>query len=310
MRLLSYHTDNGWRGALVVERDGDRPVRVVDIEAAARSAGISPAPVAVREVVERSQGHWPELAAAADDLRDSTPGAVLECADLLIGPPIPDPDKIVLLGLNYSDHAEEAGLPEPPSPLLFAKYRNALIGPTEPLFLPTPDVSDEVDWEGELAVVIGRRAESVSESDAMTYVAGYTVMNDVSARDLQRATGQWLAGKSLDGFAPCGPTLVSTDEIADPHDLLVQTLVNGEVMQSGTTGKMIFRIAETIAYISRVMTLVPGDIIATGTPAGVGSKRTPPVFLHPGDVVTVEIEGVGTVATPVRSAADKPAVVV
>lgn len=305
MRLLSYLTPHGWRGGVVVSREGDRPVGVVDIHAASEHAGVSPT-TTVREAVELSAPDREAIAAAAQALASVRPGLVLAYGDLTIGPPIPDPDKIVLLGLNYSDHAAEAGLAEPPAPMLFAKYRNALIGPDEPLYLPAPQVTEEVDWEGELAVVIGRRTADVSTEEAMDSVLGYTVLNDLSARDLQNETGQWLAGKSLDGFAPCGPVLVTADEVPDPYALTIETRVNDRVMQSGGTGLMIFRIAETIAFVSRVMTLVPGDIIATGTPAGVGSRRTPPVFLGPGDTVSVDIPGIGVVTTPVLSGAAKP----
>ncbi|HET7090027.1 MAG TPA: fumarylacetoacetate hydrolase family protein, partial [Anaerolineae bacterium] len=222
--------------------------------------------------------------------------AVRAVDDAHLGPPIVDPEKIICLGLNYRDHAKEAGLPIPPVPILFAKYRNALTGPTSPIILP--GVSEESDYEAELAVVIGRRCKGVAAAEALSVVAGYMAFNDVSARDVQLRTSQWLAGKSLDTFGPCGPALV-IDEIRDPQALSVSTRVNGETLQQGNTRDMIFSVAESVAFISQLMTLQPGDIIATGTPAGVGYKREPPIFLHHGDIVEVEIEGIGMLRNPV-----------
>jgi len=213
-----------------------------------------------------------------------------------LGPPIPDPEKIICLGLNYRSHAEEAGLSVPKVPILFAKYRNALTGPTSPIILP--GISEEIDYEGELAVVVGKQCKNVAVEEALDYVAGYMAFNDVSARDLQMRTGQWLSGKTLDTFAPCGPALV-INEISDPQDLDISTRVNGQTLQQSNTRNMIFSVAETLAYISQLMTLEPGDIIATGTPEGVGFKRNPPIFLRHGDVVEVEIEGIGALRNPV-----------
>ena len=216
--------------------------------------------------------------------------------DVLLGPPIPDPDKIICLGLNYKSHAEEAQLKLPEVPMLFAKYRNALIGPTSSIVLPK--FSKEVDYEGELAVVIGRRGKDIPTGNALEYVAGYMAFHDVSARDLQFRTSQFLSGKTLDTFAPCGPSLV-INEINDPQNLNITTRVNGKTLQNGNTRDMIFPIAETIAHISQLMTLEPGDIIATGTPGGVGFKRTSPIFLQDGDVVEVEVEKIGMLRNPV-----------
>jgi 2-keto-4-pentenoate hydratase/2-oxohepta-3-ene-1,7-dioic acid hydratase in catechol pathway len=227
-------------------------------------------------------------------------GAELETVEL--GPPLPDPDKIVCLGLNYRGHAQEVGRPLPEVPMLFAKFRNSLVGPTAPIVLPA--MSSTVDYEGELAVIIGARCRSVSEADALHYVGGYSVMNDVSARDLQRQTGQWLAGKAIDTFAPMGPGVIPASRIPDPQDLELITRLNGEVVQRAGTADMIFTVAQAISFISSLMTLEPGDIIATGTPAGVGSAQSPPRFLVSGDVVEVEIEGIGTISnTAVAEAA-------
>jgi len=217
---------------------------------------------------------------------------------LHLGPPVPDPDKIICLGLNYRSHAEEVGFSIPTVPILFAKFRNALTGPTSPVILP--DASQEIDYEGELAVVIRKQCKSVLEDEALEYVAGYMALNDISARDLQFRSGQWLSGKTLDTFAPCGPALV-LDEISDPQNIDITTRINGQIFQQDNTRNMIFSVAFAISYISQLMTLEPGDIIATGTPEGVGFKRKPPVFLHDGDIVEVEIEGIGKLRNPVAN---------
>jgi 2-keto-4-pentenoate hydratase/2-oxohepta-3-ene-1,7-dioic acid hydratase in catechol pathway len=211
--------------------------------------------------------------------------------------PIPRPGKVICIGLNYRNHAEESGLPLPEVPILFPKYANSVIGPDDPIVLP-PETA-EPDYEAELGVVIGRRASRVPEADALSYVAGYTCMNDISARDLQNRTSQWMLGKAIDTFLPCGPWLVTTDEIPDPQDLAIGLRLNGEQLQSSTTGQMVFGVAELIAFISRTLTLEPGDLIATGTPPGVGFARKPPIWLRDGDRVEVEIEGIGTLANPV-----------
>ncbi len=222
---------------------------------------------------------------------------IFEAASLELGPPVPDPDKIICIGLNYADHASEAGLAQTEVPLFFAKYRNSLTGPTSPILLPR--VSRQIDYEGELAVIIGTRCKEVSEQEAPGYVAGYTIMNDVSARDLQMRTSQFIAGKTLDTFAPMGPGMVLASAIPDPQALLLTTRVNGQVVQQASTATMIFSVARIISFLSSLMTLEPGDIIATGTPSGVGFKRTPPLFLQDGDVVEVEIEGIGQLRNPV-----------
>ena len=210
---------------------------------------------------------------------------------------IPRPGKIVCVGLNYRDHAAEGGMDLPKAPLLFAKWANTLIGDGDAIVLP-PE-SKQVDYEAELGVVIGAKAKRVSEGDALDHVAGYICVNDVSARDLQFADGQWTRGKSPDTFCPVGPRLVPREEIADPQALAIRCLVNGQVLQDSSTAQMIFSVAEIIAYTSQIITLEPGDLIATGTPAGVGVFRDPKVLLSDGDEVAVEIEGVGTLTNPV-----------
>jgi 2-keto-4-pentenoate hydratase/2-oxohepta-3-ene-1,7-dioic acid hydratase in catechol pathway len=212
--------------------------------------------------------------------------------------PIDRPGKIICVGLNYQDHADEQGVAAPEQPILFAKWQTALVGPGEPIVLPP--VAQEVDYEAELGVVIGARVRGISAERALEAVRGYVCVNEVSARDLQFADGQWTRAKSIDTFCPVGPRLVPRNEIADPQALRIRCIVNGDVMQDSSTAAMIFSVAEVIAFASETMTLEPGDLIATGTPAGVGFTREPPVFLQDGDEVRVDIEGVGVITNPVR----------
>jgi 2-keto-4-pentenoate hydratase/2-oxohepta-3-ene-1,7-dioic acid hydratase in catechol pathway len=211
--------------------------------------------------------------------------------------PIARPQKIVCLGLNYRDHAEEQGVELPEKPLLFAKWPNTLIGPGEAIVIP-PSV-EKCDYEAELAVVLGARVSRVSRENALEAVHGYLCANDVSARDLQFGDGQWTRGKSVDTFCPIGPELVPAADVPDPHDLRIRALVNGEVMQDSTTANLVFGIDEIISFASQTVTLEPGDLILTGTPAGVGVFRKPPRLLQPGDEVTIEIEGIGSLTNPV-----------
>ena len=208
------------------------------------------------------------------------------------------PGKIVCVGLNYLDHAQETGQEVPRAPLLFAKWPNTLIGHGDTIVLPRE--AGEVDYEAELGVVIGTTAKHVAEAQALDHVEGYICLNDVSARDLQFADGQWTRGKSPDTFCPVGPRLVARGEIDDPQQLAIRCILNGQTMQDSSTAQMIFSVAEIIAYVSRVITLEPGDLIATGTPAGVGVFRDPKVLLKDGDEVSVEIDGLGTLTNPVE----------
>ncbi|MBY0523339.1 MAG: fumarylacetoacetate hydrolase family protein [Gemmataceae bacterium] len=214
-------------------------------------------------------------------------------------PPIPDPRKIVCLGLNYRDHAAETGAPIPKEPVLFSKYATALIGHGDQIVLPP--VSQEVDFEAELVIVIGKRGRNIKADAAMGYVFGYTVGHDVSARDwqLKKDQKQWMAGKTFDTFAPTGPAIVTTDEVPDPQVLGIKLRLNGETMQDSNTKQMIFNVEQTLAYISQIFTIEPGDLIFTGTPPGVGIARKPQVWLKAGDVVEVEIEGLGVLRNPV-----------
>ena len=213
--------------------------------------------------------------------------------------PIAVPSKIICIGLNYRDHAAESGMAIPERPLIFSKWPNALIGPGDAIVLPT--LSDQVDYEAELGVVIGTRAAKVAVADALAHVKGYCCTNDVSARDVQLGDGQWARGKSLDTFCPVGP-LVPASQVPDPQQLRVRAILNGETMQDASTADMIFSVAEIISFISLGITLEPGDLILTGTPPGVGFARKPPIFLRAGDEITVEIDGLGSLSNPVRSA--------
>lgn len=217
-----------------------------------------------------------------------------------IGPCIGHSRKFLCVGLNYVDHARETGMPLPDEPVLFMKATSAIAGPNDELYLPRG--SEKTDWEVELGVVIGRTARHVEAGEALAHVAGYCVINDLSERAFQlEGTGQWVKGKSCDGFGPIGPFLVTPDEIGDVQDLAMQLTVNGEVKQQGSTASMHFSVAFLISYISRFMTLEPGDIISTGTPAGVGMGFNPPTFLRAGDVVELEIEGLGSQRQQVRA---------
>jgi len=214
--------------------------------------------------------------------------------------PIDRPGKIICVGLNYRDHAEEQGVELPTAPLLFAKWNNTLIGPGEPIVIPP--IVTKTDYEAELGVVIGARVSKVSAEHALEAVAGYICVNDVSARDLQFADGQWSRGKSPDTYCPVGPQLVPRDEIRDPQKLAIRAILNGETLQDSTTANMVFGVAEIIAYVTQTITLEPGDLIATGTPAGVGAFRDQKVFMQPGDEITIEIEGLGSLTNPVTAA--------
>ncbi len=212
--------------------------------------------------------------------------------------PIALPSKVVCVGLNYRDHAAEAGLEAPDQPILFAKWNNTLIGPGDEILIPR---EGRTDYEAELAVVIGRRAQGVTPEEALDYVEGYLCANDITARDHQFDDGQWVRGKSLDTFCPVGPAVVPRDQIPDPQNLRIRLWLNGELLQDSSTAHMIFSIAEIISFVSRTATLEPGDLILTGTPAGVGVYRNPPIGLKDGDELSVEIENIGVLTNPVRT---------
>ena len=233
--------------------------------------------------------NWPEKIAEIND-----PGQTFKDR---IGCPIHAPSKIICLGKNYAEHAKEGGFENPENPLIFCKTPNALNGPFDPIILPKS--SGQIDWEVELAIIIAKEGKRISKAEALDYIAGFTVMNDVSGREAQFSDSQWFRGKSFDGFAPAGPFIVTPDEIGDVNNLRLTAKVDGEIMQDGNTRDMIFDVSTIIEDISEDITLIPGDIISTGTPAGVGIFRDPPVVLKPGNVVECYIENIGTIVNKV-----------
>ncbi len=227
-------------------------------------------------------------------------GEVVPLAGADLAPVIPKPDKIVCVGVNYRDHIEEMGREAPGYPTYFTKYARALIGPNDDIVLPDPDTSTSIDWECELALVIGSPVRNVSGADALAAIAGFCVLNDVSVRDWQRRTTQFLAGKTFEGLTPVGPTLVTADTVGDGSGLDLSTTVNGVIKQQSNTSHLVFNAVDIVADLSRIMTLDPGDIVATGTPGGVGAARTPPEFLKPGDEMVTTIEGLGSLTNRCR----------
>jgi acylpyruvate hydrolase len=283
--------------------------RLVDVAALARavrqSGGSSPSwlleAADTLDIIRRGAEALEEIGALVEGAR----GASLDgervsfATDTVEFLPAVNPSKILAIGRNYVDHAIEGGAEPPAAPLVFTKLPNSLTAHEAPIVLPT--ISTQVDYEAELAVVIGRRAKRVSEQEALRYVFGYTLINDVSARDLQFGDGQWVRGKGLDTFAPLGPFITTRDEIEDVQALDIEGRLNGEVMQSSNTSKMIFKVAYLVSYISQGITLEAGDVIATGTPEGVGFFRKPPVLLKEGDVFEVVIENLGTLRNTVAA---------
>jgi 2-keto-4-pentenoate hydratase/2-oxohepta-3-ene-1,7-dioic acid hydratase in catechol pathway len=281
MRLLTYQTADGPAAGIQVH-DTLVPADAIDAPAST-----------VRGLLEALDGDGlRELAARAKDAEERVP-----LAHATLCAPIPDAHKIICLGLNYRDHAEETGQETPAAPMWFAKFANSLSGSGQPIVLPAAH-AEYVDYEAELALVIGRTARNVEAEDALSYLAGAMPFNDVSARDLQLQNALWTSGKAIDTFAPCGPALVTLDEVGDLTSLELRTRINGEVLQQGTTANLIFGPADLIAWLSRTITLLPGDIIATGTPAGVGAVQGR--FLRDGDTVEIEIDGLGTLVNTVR----------
>lgn len=245
------------------------------------------------------QGGTEALRRAKDWLHKAPSDATFPLAKVRLLAPLSRPPKIICVGLNYRDHALECNAEIPKVPTIFSKYTTAIIGPGEAIMLPKH--SKEPDYEAEFAVVIGKGGRYISKDRWREHVFGYTNVNDVSARDFQMATSQWMIGKTFDTFAPIGPTIVTADEIPDPHALDIQMIINGEVLQSSNTSQMVFRIADLIEHISSVFTLEPGDIISTGTPAGVGEAKKPPRWLRPGDKVVVRISGIPELYNEVRA---------
>ena len=282
MRLVTYDAGSGPRaGAL-------RGKAIVDVW---KALGGDPpdGPPSVRALLE--SGRVEDAAAAVAE----SEGVDIPASDPRLLPPIPDPDKLIGIGLNYRSHAEEAGLDPPATPTFFAKYRNALAAPGAEVALPA--ASEKVDYEAEVAFVVGRRARDVGEADASAHIAGFTLLNDLSARDLQMATPQWMPGKVFDGSAPCGPALVTPDEAGPSDAIEIELVRNGETMQQASTADLIHPVPALLAYLSGLMTLEPGDVVFTGTPAGVGSLRRPRVWLEPGDELAVVSPQLGRLET-------------
>ena len=298
MRLVRYQSHEGPRlgvgvGELIYdavklfEQAGER---APDVVVRADMKSICAAPDAV--VVYLAE-HLPQLklAQSPDGQTCFAPG------ELKLLPPMPDPGKFICIGLNYQDHCDEQNKPRPERPILFGKYNNAIVGSGDDVIKST--VTEKLDFEGELAVVIGARAKRVKRANALDHVFGYTIVNDISARDVQKSDVQFLRAKSQDTFAPMGPCIVTIHDIKNPQELTIRTTVNGQLLQNSTTANMIFGVAELIEFISEGITLEPGDIISTGTPAGVGVHRTPPILLQPGDVVQVEIGSIGSITNTI-----------
>lgn len=284
-----------YRAALLQAGNGDE-LAVADLRVPAEMAGLLAGGAASIRAAEQAIAFAREQLARGNGALRAL-GIVYAAGEVSLLPPVTRPDKIICLGLNYRDHAAESGMAVPDYPVLFHKVRGSLIGHGQPIVIPC--VTDRVDYEGELTIIIGRRGKYIDEREAYAYIAGYTIGHDVSARDLQFRTSQWTAGKMLDTFGPLGPFLVTRDEVPDPHHLSIRTILNGAVMQDGNTADMIFQVPFIVSYISQITTLEPGDVIMTGTPAGIGNARTPPVFMHPGDSVSIEIERLGTLTNPV-----------
>lgn len=287
MRLISYRTSSGGEGLGVVAGTSWIP-----------AGALSPdGPSTIDALLNAGPAALEALRARADPARIARDGQSLDGLDLLA--PVPRPGKVVAIGRNYRDHAAEEGVAAPDAPLIFSKWSSCVVGPDAEIRWD-PAFTSQVDYEAELAVVIGRTARRVSEADALDYVLGYTCLNDVSARDLQFGDGQWVRGKSLDTFCPMGPVLVTADEIPDPQVLAIACRVAGRTLQEANTADMYFGVAAIISHCSQAFRLDPGDVIATGTPGGVGIFRDPPILLGDGDEVVVEIERIGRLRNTCR----------
>jgi 2-keto-4-pentenoate hydratase/2-oxohepta-3-ene-1,7-dioic acid hydratase in catechol pathway len=281
MRLVSFHGEDGLR--LGVETDAG----VADVTEAAGDGGRA----SVRSLAGAGSEALQRVRQAAESASDVVP-----VEQLRLAPAVPDAGKIICVGLNYRKHAAEGGMPVPERPIYFAKYGNSLAGSGEAVVIPA--VTEKADYEIELVAVIGRRAKKVSEESALGHVFGYATGNDLSARELQMRSSQWMYGKAIDGFAPLGPYVVTSDEIPDPQALDLQCWVNGDLRQSSNTRDMVFSVAELVSDLSQIMTLEPGDVIYTGTPEGVILGMAEQVWLQPGDEVVCEVQGLGRLVTP------------
>jgi 2-keto-4-pentenoate hydratase/2-oxohepta-3-ene-1,7-dioic acid hydratase in catechol pathway len=308
MQIISFATEesgfNTPRMGIILRVGGGDSGRRLDCEKLFAPAERPSNPLAWFDM----DGRWYQTAATTAARLETDPGAFAEARgkgwlvaaqDAYWFAPVPRPGKIVCIGMNYRDHAAELSLAVPKAPAIFSKFSSCVIAPGEPVILP--EGSEQLDYEAELAVVIGRRAHRVSAANAYDHILGYTAFNDVTARDFQFGDPQWQRGKSCDTFAPMGQTIVTTDEIRDPHALRITFRLNGVVMQDSSTDQMIFRVPELIEFITRNITLEPGDVIATGTPPGVGYARKPAVFLKAGDRMSVDIESIGSLGNPIEA---------
>ena len=302
MKFVSYVKNGRQRAGLVCES------MVVDLESASQAEAVrrrheKPLPPSVKGILEMGEeglavASFVESEFAIRPPEEFPPDYGLPLHEAELAAPVPDPQKIMCIGLNYRDHCEEQNKPLPEKPILFAKFPTALIGHNQAIVKPV--LTQKMDYEAELGVVIGKKGKNIPEDEALSHVAGYTIVNDVTARDIQASDGQWVRAKSFDTFAPSGPFLVTTDEAPDPQNLDIRLTVNGELRQRSNTRNMVFSVAYLVSYLSRVCTLLPGDMISTGTPGGVGVFRDPPVFLKGGDVVSIEIDGLGALGNPVK----------
>lgn len=287
MRMLTYHTPDGL--ALGIKTESG----VLDVQTAAKALELSDVTTTPKAFFTQGLDALPglETLLAEAEASENVGAWTFDEAALTLGPSVYNPEKILCIGLNYRQHAEESGSEVPEVPVLFSKFNNALTAHGAPISVP--EAASEYDYEVELAVVIGKTARYVEKNKALDYVLGYCNANDVSARDLQMRTSQWLLGKTLNGFCPIGPYLVTVDEVADPQQLNVRSWLNGEPRQNSNTADMVFTVAEIISYFSRYLPLKPGDVILTGTPEGVILGMEPKVWMKPGDEVTIEVEGLG-----------------
>jgi 2-keto-4-pentenoate hydratase/2-oxohepta-3-ene-1,7-dioic acid hydratase in catechol pathway len=300
MKLVRFSVNGGSPRLGVLQGD-----RIGDVQASlagtlAKRGVVRAQEIAAALVPQSTRAFLEGGAATADAVASIREWVTVPSASARLHAPINDPGKFICIGLNYRDHAEETNNPIPKEPPIFGKWAPSIIDPGEPILRPRG--SKQLDWEVELGVVIGRTARFVSKEQALDYVWGYTIINDASARDFQFITSQWMAGKIFETAAPVGPYIADRQEIADPHSLELKTFVNGKQMQQGNTKTFIFDVRYLVSYLSGLMTLSPGDLIATGTPPGVGLGMKPPVFMNPGDVCRVEIDGLGSMENPVKEA--------
>jgi 2-keto-4-pentenoate hydratase/2-oxohepta-3-ene-1,7-dioic acid hydratase in catechol pathway len=291
MRLVTFQKKKEKRIGVLIDNE------ILDLSLACKEYKVPALPENMREFLELGNSGMSRikkiLREIKSDLKKSKkPKSLTPVKSVHLCPPVDNPEKIICIGQNYIDHCREQNVEPPTRPIIFTKFNTALNGPYDPVKIPT--VSDKIDYEAELAFVIGKQGKHISKEKAMDYVAGYMVLNDITARDIQKSEGQWIRGKTSDTFAPCGPALVTKDEIKNPHDLKISLKLNGTIMQDSNTCNLIFNISYLIWFISQNITLKPGDIVSTGTPPGVGFARKPPVFLKAGDVIETTVESIGT----------------